>query len=170
MARPRKLWSALKPDTKKRKLAYYAKQGLTPGQVSSRYNAGTLGSQSAARGHAKTPERPSQAARHPERYPEYTAKRTKTGGPGKPQSERDRWRDRAYLNIDRQLGPGRPGGQYAKYNAVTVRANVYGGVTAESGPVPGMTTALARATAGMTEDELVEHAFPQYLGNPWYYH
>lgn len=52
MAKPRIPFSQLKPATKQRKIAYYAKhQGLTAKQVAGRYNAGTLGPQSAARGH-----------------------------------------------------------------------------------------------------------------------
>jgi hypothetical protein len=179
VAKPRILWSALKPATKKRKLSYYKKQGLTPGQVASRYNAGTLGPQAASRGHAKTPERPERAAKHPEKYPEYVRKRAKTGGGGSPGPgiRKDNealapriWLDKAYLNIDLRLGPGRPLGQLPKYNPVTVRANVYGGITAESGPVPGMNLATAKWTAKASEDELIEFAWPQYRANPWWYH
>jgi hypothetical protein len=170
VAKPRILWSALKPATKKRKLSYYKKQGLTPGQVASRYNAGTLGPQAASRGHAKTPERPSRAVKQPDKYPEYIRKhQPKTGGPGGGGSLRE-WRDKAYLNIDRKLGPGRPLGQLPKYNAVTVRANVYGGITAESWPVPGMDMTQVRWTASASEHELIERAFPQYKANPWWYH
>jgi hypothetical protein len=65
----------LKPDTQKRKLAYYAKhQGLTPQQVRKRYDAGTLGPQTGTRGHSHTPERPERAHTKPE-YQTYAQRR-----------------------------------------------------------------------------------------------
>lgn len=59
MAAPRKPFSQLKPATQQRKARYYAKHhGLTAKQVETRYDNGTLGSQKASRGHARTPEKP----------------------------------------------------------------------------------------------------------------
>ena len=59
-------WQALSPSYRAR---------LERGGVSrSAYESGA--SVSAARGHARTPERPAQALRQPARFPEYTTKRT----------------------------------------------------------------------------------------------
>jgi hypothetical protein len=67
MPSPRQKWSELKPDTKKRKLAWYKNhQGLSPGQVISRYNNGTLGPQEESRGHGETPEHPDRLKPPPE--------------------------------------------------------------------------------------------------------
>lgn len=57
MPAPRKLFSQLSDSQRKRKLSWYRRnQGLSPSQVARRYNAGTLGSQKAARGKAESPE------------------------------------------------------------------------------------------------------------------
>lgn len=62
MAKPRKPFRDLAPDTRTRKERWYAKhQGLTARQVQRRYDAGTLGSQKAARGHANDETRKKQA-------------------------------------------------------------------------------------------------------------
>lgn len=62
MAKPRKTFAQLAESTRNRKTRWYAKhQGLTGKQVELRYNAGTLGPQTAARGHAHTPEKPGLA-------------------------------------------------------------------------------------------------------------
>src|SRR5262245_8609131 len=48
----------LRPAIRERKVRWYEKhQGLSAEEVRQRYNAGTLGSQKAARGHANTPEK-----------------------------------------------------------------------------------------------------------------
>jgi hypothetical protein len=131
----------------------------------------------AARGHAKTPERPERARKNPQRYPEYIQKRAKTGGPGKPaparkksalQQEHDLLdaRTRAYRNFIRVAY--RTG--YAWVNLDTIEANVWGGFTAESGAVPGMSLREARFTATMNDDDLQTLAAPQYRANPWFYH
>jgi hypothetical protein len=73
---PRKPWSQLAKATKKRKLAWFKNhEGLNPSEVARRYNTGTLGSQTAARGHIETPERPSAVYQHPERYRRYIRQR-----------------------------------------------------------------------------------------------
>lgn len=127
----------------------------------------------AARGHARTPERPERAARNPARYPEYTQKRTAKApaSPRKPSAARlaqdlENARNRAFRNFVRVAG--RTG--YLWVNIDTIEANVFGGFTAESGAVPGMSLAEARFTATMTDDDLQTVAAPQYRANPWFYH
>jgi hypothetical protein len=77
---------------------------------------------------------------------------------------RTRLRDAAFYNIEGRLG------DYHKYKRETVEANVYGGETSESGPVPGMDYAQAEWTANADTEELRSRAEPQYKGNPWFYH
>ena len=61
MPRVRKSFDQLTPGVRQRKERWYAKhQGLTAKQVQQRYDAGTLGNQQAARGHAQTPEHPGE--------------------------------------------------------------------------------------------------------------
>jgi hypothetical protein len=73
--RPRKSWSQLTPGYRSRiTRAVSRKTGLSDKQIRERYNRGTLGSLSQARGHAATPEHPYQAQRNPLRYREYIAK------------------------------------------------------------------------------------------------
>lgn len=174
MATPRKTFDQLSAAQQKRKLSWYRRnQGLGEAEVKRRYNAGTLGPQSASRGHSKTPEHGIKEARkNPKKYPEYFRKRAvpKPAAPEIPQSDVDlayelnTWKDRAFDNIVRKLG-----GMY-KFNLDTVEANVYGGVTAESGPVRGMDLGESKWTAKASKDELRAHASPQYKGNPWFYH
>lgn len=157
MALPRKLWSALKPATQKRKLTFYRKRGLSDAQVKAKYNAGTLGSQKAVRGHAQTPERPSQAARHPEKFEKYITKhRPKRGGPILSS------RDRAYSSIFGKLGG------YEKYNDDSVRRHVYN----------MMSDAEIEYAINASEDMLVGRAaanygirlFRGFAQSPWWYH
>jgi hypothetical protein len=137
----------------------------------------------AARGHAKTPERPSRAAKNPDRYPEYTRKRTVQGGPEgtpqKPTSAPKRKRSAEYLEMQLEAARSRAFRRfvsvalktgYAWVNTDTIEANVFGGYTSESGAVPGMTLEEARFTAKMTDDDLQVLAAPQYRANPWFYH
>jgi hypothetical protein len=159
MAIPRKLWSALKPATQKRKLSFYRKRGLSDAQIRSRYNAGTLGPQTAVRGHAQTPERPERAAKRPERYQEYLSRRARRRGTGGPVFSA---RDRAYGNVHRKIGT------YQKYNDNTVRRHVY----------QMMTDAEVEWTINASEDMIVGRAEANYgirpFGNivqsPWWYH
>lgn len=127
----------------------------------------------AARGHAKTPERPERAAKNPQRYPEYIQKKTAKAPPKprKPSAARqaqdlENARNRAFRHFIRVAG--RTG--YAWVNIDTIEANVFGGFTAESGAVPGMTLEEARFTATMSDDDLQTLAAPQYRANPWFYH
>jgi hypothetical protein len=83
MPSPRQKWSELKPDTKKRKLAYYKNhEGLSAGQVARRYNAGTLGPQTETRGHGGTPEHPDRLPPEPttgeDKHKRYRSKIKKT--------------------------------------------------------------------------------------------
>ena len=73
-------------------------------------------------------------------------------------------RDLAYYNMNRRLH------DYLYYNDDTVHANIYGGTTSESGPVPGMDYSQAEWTSQADTEELRSRAEPQYKGNPWYYH
>lgn len=75
-----------------------------------------------------------------------------------------RTRDLAYYNINRRLS------DYYKYNDATVRANVYGGTTAESGAVPGMDIELARFFADADTETLRAFAADQRPKNPGFYH
>lgn len=164
------LWSLLKPGTRARKLGYYAKLGLSPKQVARRYNAGTLGPQSAVRGHTATPEHGlGQALKEPQKYRKYLGKKNKIIGGGPTATPEDQARrindqlDRAFRSMDRLS-------HYVYYNADTVRANVYGGETAESGEVRGMDMAQAAWTASADIEEIRSMASEQYRGNPWWYH
>src|SRR6185437_3134198 len=113
-----------------------------------------------ARGHGATPEHGLKDARkNPKKYGDYIRKRAVTKTPV-PQSlidqayELNRARDAAFLNFHARLK------DYVKYNEHTVTANVYGGVTSESGDVPGMTLDEARWTANADTEELRSHAEP----------
>ena len=76
----------------------------------------------------------------------------------------NRARDAAFTNIHNRLH------EYLYYKRETVEANVYGGETAESGEVPGMSLAEAEWTANADTEELRSRAEPQIKGNPWFYH
>ena len=172
---PRKLWSQLASGTQKRKLAYYRKQGLTARQVRERYNRGTLGSQAAARGHKGTPEHGLKEAlrksRKSGKYDKYLERRTRPDTKGLSDYDKavelavslNEMRDLAYASMARLQG-------YVYYRDDTVRANVYAGVTRESGPVPGMDMAAATWTASADIEDIRSMASEQYRGNPWWYH
>jgi hypothetical protein len=156
-------WESLSPKYRER----LSRNGIDKAA----YESGTP--VTAARGHARTPERPERAARNPARYPEYTAKKA-AAAPAKPrkrsalQQELDllNARTRAFRNFLRVAhGTG-----YAWVNIDTIEANVWGGYTSESGEVPGMTLEEARFTATMKDDDLQTLAAPQYRANPWFYH
>jgi len=166
--RPRKAWSRLTAGTRQRKLRFYQKQGLNPRQVAARYNAGKLGSQAEVRGHKATPEHGlKQALKQPQKYPKYLKRQEKPKPKETPHETADRFNaiyDRAFGNFDGRLS------HYVHYNVETVRANVYGGSTAESGNVPGMSIAEATWTASADTEEIRSMASEQYRGNPWWYH
>lgn len=65
---PRKAWSELSPSYQSR----MKKHGLNGRNWSSKKGAEL---RKAARGHARTPERPTQAERNPAKYPEYVSRR-----------------------------------------------------------------------------------------------
>ena len=161
MAKPAKLWSLLKPATQKRKLSFFTKQGLSPAQVKSRYNAGTLGSQKAARGKAKTPEHPEDFIKNPEKYKEYRPKtRISTGsreGPALTDEQRKELETLAIRNMDRQLGDRH------KYNPLTVRNNV---------PKMNYGQLITAINAEAEELDDLAGGLPQYRypGNPFMYH
>jgi len=165
---PRQKWSELKPGTRKRKLGYYRKQGLSDRQIAARYNAGTLGRQTVARGHLNTPEKGmAEALRHPAKYHDYIAKRNQPPVTGSPEDEAyalNQARDRAYKNTFDRLH------EYIYFNADTVWANVYGGETLESGKANGMSLSQAEWTAGADTEEIRSMAEDQYKKNPWFYH
>lgn len=166
--KPRKAWSQLTAGTRQRKLRFYGKQGLTPRQVAARYNSGSLGSQAAARGHAVTPEHGlKQALQNPRKYQDYLRKQEKPKPKEEPSDTAIRINtilDRAFANFDGRLS------HYVYYNVETVRANVYGGSTRETGDVPGMSYAQALWTARADTEDIRSMASDQYRGNPWFYH
>src|SRR5882672_1084481 len=149
MAKPRKPWSQLKDKTKKDKLKYFGEQGLSPGQVSSRYNAGTLGSQAGARRHVTKSGTP---------VPEHGVKDV-VKNPGKYAGSGYRPRKAVSLTAQqenelrilvtqrmRALLEGSPKG----FNAESIQANVW-----------NMTAEQLIAGIGATESDLREWASPQ---------
>lgn len=162
MAGKRRSWESLSPDYRKRLSRY----GITKSQYE---NGRPL---SGARGHGATPEHPKEAKRNPKKYGDYIRTRAVPELPAAaiPNDvvdyayELNAARDAAYLHTRQTLR------HYVKYNDATVRANIYGGTTLESGPVPGMTLAECNWTKNATEEELRAHAYPQYRANPWFYH
>ncbi|HEY6018468.1 MAG TPA: hypothetical protein VIY48_00775 [Candidatus Paceibacterota bacterium] len=98
---PGKRFQDLKPDQQKRKLSWYRRnQGLTPRQVRERYNRGTLGPQTVARGHGQTPERPEEAEKNPGKYEKYREKR-KQAITFIVEFKRDKWGDKPRFNAAR---------------------------------------------------------------------
>lgn len=159
MAR-RKGWDSLSRDYRER----LTRRGITKSQYEhGRPLAG-------ARGHGATPEHGiKDARRNPKKYGDYIRKRAvpEVKVPANVVDEAyelNKAKDAAFLNIDGRLA------NYFKYKRETVLANVYGGVTSESGNVPGMSLAEARWTSQADTEELRAHAEPQYTGNPWFYH
>jgi len=156
-------WESLSPAYRARLSRY----GITKSQ----YESGTR-SLSGARGHGATPEHGLKDARkNPQKYGDYIRKKTvKQVKPKVPSSliaqahALNAARDAAFLNMVSRLQ------DYVKFNRETVLANVYGGVTAESGEVPGMDLAEAQWTSSADTEELRSNAEPQYRGNPWFYH
>lgn len=166
MAR-RRDWDSLSADYRER----LSRKGITRGK----YESGV--SLKSARGHETTPEHPEQAIRKPGKYPEYIRKREPRPGKPEPKPPRpksplqqafdlEKARNAAFRRMMRILH-GMPG---AYFSVDTVEANIFGGFTAESGAVPGMTLDEARFTAKMSEDDLMQLSSPQYRGNPWWYH
>lgn len=156
----RRVWENLSPGYRKR----LERNGITKNL----YERG-LRSLKAARGHANTPEHGlTEARKHPARFREYLRKKEPKPriprGAEKEARELNKLLDQAYQNEYDRLH------EYHKYNDKTVRANVYGGDTSESGPVPGMSAGEARWTAGADTEELRSRAREQYTGNPWWYH
>ena len=67
--KPRKPWGQLSERSKREKLRYYGNNfGLDREQVAKRYNRGTLGPQSQAKGRLKPDVVPDDVRRHPEKY------------------------------------------------------------------------------------------------------
>lgn len=164
MARTRN-WESLSPAYRER----LSRNGITKSLYERGVNVST------ARGHRKTPEHGLKSARkNPGRYGDYIRERSVPeefkGGQRRPADDEDiayelnAARDAAFLNFHARLR------DYYKYNRKTVLANVYGGETAESGEVPGMTLGEARWTSRADTEELRARATPQYHSNPWWYH
>lgn len=161
MARKRRAWESLSENYRKR----LSRNGITKRDYERGRNL------SAARGHFATPEHGLRSAqKNPGKYGEYIRKRTVPKAPEVPQSaeeeayELNEWRDRAFAHMVAML-LGLP-----KFYEPTVEANVYGGVTRESGTVKGMSLSECKWTARASQEELRAHAYPQYKGNPWWYH
>jgi hypothetical protein len=98
---PKVRFQDLKPDTQKRKLAWYKNhQGLDASTVKRRYNRGTLGPQTATRGHSNTPEKPERAVKSPGKYQAYETK--KLGIADRIQDfKRSKWGHRPKYNEER---------------------------------------------------------------------
>jgi hypothetical protein len=143
-------WESLSPTHRGR----LSRNGITK----TAYESGV--SLKAARGHASTPEHGvREALKNPTKYKKYLNKKLKiVGGPTAATMH-----DKAYRSISRLKS-------YKYYDDETVRANVYGGNTSESGDVPGMSYAHADWTSTATIQEIRSMAADQYKGNPWYYH
>jgi len=160
MAKARRSWDSLSPAYRGRLSRY----GITRHQ----YESGRP--LSGARGHGATPEHGiKDAKRNPKKYGDYIRKRAvpEVQVPRDVEDEAyelNAARDAAYINMHARLE------SYFKYNESTVRANVYGGRTGESGNMDGMSLSEARWTANADTEELRSHAEPQYRGNPWFYH
>lgn len=164
MARQRRAWESLSP-------AYRAR--LSRNGISKRdYERGR--NLSAARGHYATPEHGLKSVnpKNVHKYGDYIRKKTvpKGGGGKLPQTPEDEarelneWKDRAFAHMKNEL-QGLP-----RYFEPTVESNVYGGITRESGLVRGMNLSECKWTVQASRDELRAHAYPQYHGNPWWYH
>jgi hypothetical protein len=156
MARVRN-WDALS-DTYRNRLK---RNGITK----SLYNRGM--NISTARGHSATPEHGiKQARKNPVKYHKYLNKKAKEQLPRDPHAAAislNQARDAAYASVKRLR-------HYPNYNEQTVRANVYGGQTSESGEVPGMDYLTAKWTATAPVDAIKDYASEQYRKNPWFYH
>jgi hypothetical protein len=110
-----KQWGELSPAYRDRLARGFGKEGLTRDQVRGRYNRGTLGPVSAARGHAATPERPSDVIRNPQRYRDYLERQRKTvTGTGITKPHLDAMRTKYVAVMDRLFG------ERFKYNRNTV--------------------------------------------------
>jgi hypothetical protein len=161
MASRRKGWDNLSPGYRKR----LESKGITK----ARYDRGHK--LDVARGHAETPEHGlRQAKKHPVKYRKYLEKkeRLKGGGglktPEEEARELNAAKDAAYYNFKGRLG------DYFQYNDGTVLANIYGGITSESGKVSGMSLPEANWTANADTEQLRSRAHEQYKANPWWYH
>jgi hypothetical protein len=158
VATRRKGWSTLSKTYRDRLL----RNGITE----ARYNRGHK--LDVARGHAATPEHGvKEARRNPVKYRKYLEKHERTGGQRPPEDiahEINEARDAAFYRIKGYFHT------YAKYNEATVRANVYGGRTSESGDVDGMSLSESRWTSQADAESIRSRASQQYQGNPWWYH
>jgi hypothetical protein len=157
---PRKAWGKLTPGVRKRKLAYYKKtQGLNPSEIARRYNSGTLGSQTAARGHAATPEHPHRATLHPDKYREYIKKRQIPEGAWQNVSQKRR---DAHSHIKQRIG------HYTKYSDATVQIHCFYMMTDEEVEMTlRMDTQEIIAAAGTN---LHMRLFRRAVQSPWWYH
>jgi hypothetical protein len=161
---PAKTWSQLTPGYRQRiARAVSSQTGLSQKQIRERYNRGTLGSLSAARGHAKTPERPTRARRNPQRYTEYLAKRQNITG-GSPTPPVFSKRLRAVDHIELLLG------DYHKFRLANVIQSVN-----------RMTDSELDWTLNADTEDIRHRASAQVPGhdpwladagtrNPWFYH
>lgn len=139
MARTRKTWETLSPTYRRR----LEKAGYTRAD----YLAGK--ERKAGRGHGKTPERPSQAIRHPERFPDYVLARDN------PQARRD-----LAERIFTELAPlmGLQSGDVRGLDISTLYENV-----------AGMSPALFARARNMTVDEWRAEARYQSKQSSYFY-
>jgi hypothetical protein len=160
MARPRKPFSQLSESQQKRKLSWYRRnQDLSPDQVKRRYNAGTLGSQKAARGKAHSYEHPEDAVKNPGKYQGYQPKKNVRLS----QADRAKLEAEVIRRMDSELG------DRIKYNPATPRQYVPG--------MPSRDLIIAvNASANELEDlASVQHKLgegmhgPEYRNRLWYH-
>ena len=156
-----KQWGQLSASYRDRLARGFQRQGLSRTQVRGRYNRGTLGPVTAARGHARTPERPERATRWPERYREYIAKReTVQAQPPRQPSKRVQ----ALTHIRTKLA------HYYKYNDATVVANVNAMTDTELDWTLRANTESLRARASVQHAGYASWWTDPERSNPWFYH
>jgi hypothetical protein len=157
----RKTWGQLSPAYRTRLARAFGKDGLSRKQTRERYNRGTLGPVTGARGHSQTPERPSRAERNPQKYQEYIARR-EPQQIAQPESKISK-RVQALRHIRTKLG------NFYKYNDKVVVANVNLMSSSELDWTIGATTEQLRSRAS------IQHAgqVPWWTSgetNHWWYH
>jgi hypothetical protein len=154
----RKTWGQLSPAYRDRLARAFQRQGISRETVRAKYNRGTLGPVTSARGHAKTPERPERASRNPQKYREYINKRTIIDrGPLNK-------RALALQHIRTKIA------HYYKYNDSTVVANVNAMSGSELDWTLRADTESIRARASIQHAGYAPWWTDPDKSNPWFYH
>lgn len=142
MAR-RRVWSSLSPTYQAR----LKRAGITKRQ----YESGAA--LSAARGHAKTPEHPREAARKPERYPEYVEKAKRLQGEANQKRTQTAERLKEIIANRKEI----LWGANHKYNPLRARENIFRKVQSPDGiqQVPGVR--VLKMLAEASDDEWLDN-------------